>query len=110
MMGLLLELYVNGGLDASHGTSGVIGGSAEEEDILLAATRDGDFQTDFFDGALDEVRILKIARSPREFELQLPPASVEASSGPGRVDLTWQNGGGAAPLREYRIYRGADSV
>ena len=108
--GSLAQLYLNGVLDTSRSLSGVVGRSPEEEDILLGAARDKEFLSGFFHGILDEVRILKVARSPGEFRLQLPPKNLDASGGPGRVDLTWQNGGGGAPLLHYRIYRGADSA
>jgi len=61
-------------------------------------------------GMVDEVRISKIARSPNEFNLQLPPKNLTASASSTTINLSWQNGGGAVPLMRYKIYRGADST
>jgi hypothetical protein len=62
-----------------------------------------------FTGLLDEVRISNKARQPQEFNLQLPPKGLQATPGSARIDLSWQNGGGAVGLLRYRIYRGSDS-
>ncbi len=60
-------------------------------------------------GLIDEVRISNRARSPQEFNLQLPPVGLSASVSGATVNLSWQNGGGAEPLMRYKIYRGTDS-
>jgi fibronectin type 3 domain-containing protein len=63
-----------------------------------------------FQGLMDEVRISNIARSPQGFNLQLPPVALVGSNNPSRqVTLTWQNGGGAVPLKRYNVYSGTDS-
>ncbi|MCX6122023.1 MAG: FG-GAP-like repeat-containing protein [Ignavibacteriales bacterium] len=59
---------------------------------------------------LDEVRISKIARSPKEFDIQLPPVNLAITVNGTTASLNWQNGGGALPLMRYKIYRGADST
>ncbi len=64
----------------------------------------------FFNGSIDEVRISSKARQPNEFNLQLPPVNLTATTVSSSVNLTWQNGGGGAPLQRYRIYRGLDST
>lgn len=63
----------------------------------------------YFEGALDEIRVSNIARSPQEFGIQLRPKNLVATATSASITLTWQNGGGAAPLMRYRIYRGTDS-
>ncbi|MCX6132229.1 MAG: T9SS type A sorting domain-containing protein [Ignavibacteriales bacterium] len=62
-----------------------------------------------FTGIIDEVQISSKARSPQEFNLQLPPSNLNASSNGSSINLSWQNGGGAVGLLRYRIYRGIDS-
>jgi hypothetical protein len=64
----------------------------------------------FFSGLIDEVRISNKARSPQEFNLQLPPLNLSATSTGTAINLNWQNGGGAVPLMRYKIYRGTDST
>jgi len=59
---------------------------------------------------VDEVRFSRIARSPQEFNLQLPPVNLKADTSGLTVNLTWQNSGGAVPLMRYKIYRGSDST
>ncbi len=58
----------------------------------------------------DEVRISARARLPQEFNLQLTPLDLAANCDGNKVTITWQNGGGAAPLLGYRVYRGTDST
>ncbi|MGB2869619.1 MAG: FG-GAP-like repeat-containing protein [Bacteroidota bacterium] len=60
--------------------------------------------------AVDELRISQIARSPQEFNLQLPPRNLVAEFSGGVVNLNWENGGGAVPVQLYKIYRGLDST
>ncbi len=55
--------------------------------------------------SLDEVRVSNIARQPGEFNLQLPPTDLTATSEVGGATLSWANGGGVAPLMKYRIYQ-----
>lgn len=64
----------------------------------------------FLNGLLDEIRISNKARSPQEFNLQLPPKNLSASLAGLAVNLSWQNGGGAVGLLRYKIYRGPDST
>lgn len=68
-------------------------------------TNEGTYQ-----GLMDEIRISNMARSPQEFNLQLPPTNLSATSASYAISLLWQNGGGAVPLMRYRIYRGTDSM
>jgi len=55
-------------------------------------------------GTIDEVRISNIARLPEDFYLQLPPKDLNASLYGYDVTLTWANGGGRAPFKEYKVY------
>jgi fibronectin type 3 domain-containing protein len=64
----------------------------------------------FFKGLIDEIRISSKARSPNEFNLQLPPRNLTASPSGQTVNLSWQNGGGNVALMRYRVYRGLDST
>jgi len=64
----------------------------------------------YFSGVIDEVRISNIARSPREFNLQLPPVNLTATASGTSINLSWQNGGGAVGLLRYKIYCGSDST
>jgi hypothetical protein len=105
-----LSLYVNGVLDAQEPRSGTIGDMQAGEDVLLGALSGEGKVVGHLFGRVDEAVILKISRDPREFALQLPPVSPAAVPAPESIVLTWQNGGGAAPLMRYRIYRGADSA
>ena len=63
-----------------------------------------------WDGLVDEIRVSNIARSPEEFNLQLPPKNLSATVSGTTVNLSWQNGGGAVPLMRYKIYCGIDST
>ena len=64
----------------------------------------------FFQGVIDEIRVSNNARQPSEFNLQLPPTNLSATSSGTTVILSWKNGGGAVGLLRYRIYRGTDST
>lgn len=63
-----------------------------------------------FPGLVDEIRLSNKARSPQEFDLQLPPKNLFAAAAGTSISLSWQNGGGAVPLMRYKIYRGTDST
>jgi fibronectin type 3 domain-containing protein len=63
-----------------------------------------------FRGFLDEIRISNKARTPSEFNLQLPPKNCSASASGSSITLNWHQGGGLTPMMRYRIYRGTDSV
>ncbi len=63
-----------------------------------------------FSGTIDEVRISNKARSPEEFNLQLPPINLNGNVVGKTVNLSWQNGGGAIGLLRYKIYKGTDST
>ncbi len=63
-----------------------------------------------FKGLIDELRISNKARSPNEFNLQLPPRNLTAAASAQTINLSWQNGGGSVALMRYRIYRGLDST
>jgi fibronectin type 3 domain-containing protein len=64
----------------------------------------------FFNGVIDEVRLSSKARQPGEFNLQLPPADLVATTVGTTIGLRWSNGGGGIGLLRYRIYRGLDST
>ncbi|MCX6132214.1 MAG: SUMF1/EgtB/PvdO family nonheme iron enzyme [Ignavibacteriales bacterium] len=101
-----LQLYVDGVLDQSAGVE--FPGSADNEGILYLGFQGG---APFpFRGLMDEVRISNIARSPEQFNLQLPPKNLTAVASGTTTSITWQNGGGAVPMLRYRIYRGSDST
>lgn len=62
-------------------------------------------------GLVDEVRLSNVARAPQDFNLQLAPVALAGSVNASRqVTLTWQNGGGRAPLKQYNVYQGSDSA
>jgi hypothetical protein len=108
--GTLVRFYINGVLDASFPRTGTVGGSPQSENLAIGAYLYNGSFTQFFDGMIDEVRVSDIARSPSQFGLQLPPKNLVATPGAGKIDLNWQNGGGAIGLLRYRIYRGTDST
>jgi hypothetical protein len=64
----------------------------------------------YFNGVIDEVRISSKACQPNEFNLQLPPAGLVATTVGTSIGLIWTNGGGGIGLLRYRIYRGTDST
>ncbi len=104
----LTQLYINGVLTAS-GSLGNIG-TLTGLNVFTIGKKAWGTSSDAFDGQIDEVRVSNVARTPQEFNLQLPPKSLTAGSSGLTVTLTWQNGGGATPLMRYRIYRGSDSA
>jgi hypothetical protein len=97
-------LYIDGILDASKPLT-VQKSYDNPGALVLGAGGPGTFR-----GLIDEIRISKKARTPNEFNLQLPPKNFSASLSGLAVNLSWQNGGGGATLQRYRVYRGADSV
>ena len=99
-------LYVDGGLAASHG-------STMQNPTLSSSFALGIIYNavgEFWDGMIDEVRVSNKARSPKEFDLQIPPTNLTATANGTTIDLSWRNGGGVVPLRKYRVYRGLDST
>lgn len=106
--GTTARIYINGVEKASVNTTASL--PPQQDGFFLGHHGHPGNEADYFKGLIDEVRISNIARSPQEFNLQLPPKSLTSSPSGTTVNLTWQNGGGAAPLMRYRIYRGADSV
>ena len=102
-----LRLYINGAENGSTTTANHILNSTEPLFIGKALANSAD---DYFNGEIDEVRISSIPRTPTEFNLQLRPADLAAMVTGTTIDLDWQNGGGASPLKEYGIFRGADST
>jgi hypothetical protein len=101
-----LSLYIDGVHDVS--TPVLTKGSSDNDAGLSIGYRIDTLNTQPL--LVDEVRLSNKARSPDEFNLQLPPKSLSASGSAAAVSLNWQNGGGAAPLLRYRIYRAADST
>lgn len=105
--GTEVRVYVNGILASSSAASGPLTIAAGYLGIGAVPST---APSDFFLGEIDEVRISSVARTPSEFNLQLTPRSLAASVAGTTINLSWQNGGGSAPLVRYRIYRGADST
>ncbi|HWP81244.1 MAG TPA: LamG-like jellyroll fold domain-containing protein [Bacteroidota bacterium] len=101
-----LSIYIDGVLDATAAVN--TQGSSDNDGELLLGWQGGNPNP--FKGLIDEVRISNIARSPNEFNLQLPPKNLTASTSGGTINLSWQNGGGGVPLMRYRIYQGTDST
>lgn len=105
--GSAIEIYVNG---LKSGSTAVAGPLTIGTQFLAIGAVPTLPATSFFSGSVDEVRLSSVARTPSEFNLQLTPRSLAASVAGTTINLSWQNGGGAAPLLRYRIYRGADST
>ena len=100
------RVYIDGVL-IDQDVFGVTIGTNSTDPVSIGAN---DVYGEYLNGLIDEVRISNKARSPGEFNLQLPPKNLSASSVGLSVDLSWQNGGGAVGLLRYKIYRGADST
>ncbi|MBM4162677.1 MAG: hypothetical protein FJ217_16475, partial [Ignavibacteria bacterium] len=96
-----VRIYVDG-VFRRDGDASALGSVSNNDWLLLASNIDS--------GQVDEVRISNKARSPVEFNLQLPPKDLNATVSGTSVNLSWQNGGGMVPLMRYRIYRGRDSA
>ncbi|MFH0992072.1 MAG: LamG-like jellyroll fold domain-containing protein, partial [bacterium] len=92
-------LYIDGALDTIVPI--LTQGSPDNDGSLVLGTAAG---------ILDEVRISKVARSPQEFNLQLPPKNLSGTFTGTTSNLSWENGGGSVGLLRYKIYRGADSL
>ena len=98
-----ISLYVDGRLDFQK--------SVTQNPLASSTYRIGQSHAgSYFNGVIDEVRISNRARQPNEFNLQLPPTNLSATTVSNAVNLTWQNGGGGAPFLRYKIYRGIDST
>lgn len=105
------KVYVNGSLDGSQTVSGNLATNSLNTWIgRRYGVSGGAPYNAGFAGLIDEVRISNIARSPSEFNLQLPPKSLTALASGTAITLNWQNGGGAVGLLRYKIYRGTDST
>ncbi len=106
-----LKFYVNG---VQVGESIVPHSSATPNDLPLWVGKDSYYASfvtqGTYKGRIDELRLSRNVREPYEFNLQLPPMNLSASSGSPYGDLTWTNGGGAVPFYKYLIYRGTDST
>ncbi|MCU0411097.1 MAG: LamG domain-containing protein, partial [Bacteroidetes bacterium] len=107
----ILKFYVNGALV----TESLVPYSAVTQNTLpLWVGKDPYYATyvpqGTYQGSIDELRLSNTAREPYEFNLQLAPTNLSASSGSPFGDLTWYNGGGAVPFHKYLIYRGTDST
>jgi hypothetical protein len=72
----MVRFYINGQLDASYPRSGTIGGTPQSENLAIGAYLYNGRFTQFVNGILDEIRISNIARTPDEFNIQVP-GSVE---------------------------------
>jgi fibronectin type 3 domain-containing protein len=110
--GSQMKIFINGVQDTSELFSGLTYESTNTYPFKVGNhnLNPGDPQNQYFNGLIDEVRISNKVRTPREFNLQLPPTNLSASSSGTSINLTWQNGGGAVPLMRYKVYRGADST
>ncbi|MFH0989406.1 MAG: LamG-like jellyroll fold domain-containing protein [bacterium] len=104
-IGFQMTLFVDGILESGIDISSM-GSFSTNATITLGAVGVAN-RTDYF---IDEIRISNLARSSGEFNLQLPPVNISATSVSSTVNLSWQNGGGAVPLMRYKIYRGTDSM
>ena len=108
--GVNANCYVNGILQGTTNTTGgplINTGSGLTFGKSWGGSGSG---SEWFNGCMDEVRISNKARSPGEFNLQLPPLNLTATPNGTTINLSWQNGGGAVPLMRYKIYRGNDSI
>ncbi|TSA21922.1 hypothetical protein D4R75_05630, partial [bacterium] len=98
-------------LDGLFNTSGIAplltGVIGSTDNLVIGRERRGPV---YFKGLIDEVRVSNKARSPQEFNLQLPPKNFSATLAGLAANLTWQTGGGGVPLMRYKIYRGTDST
>ena len=103
--GSSVKMYLNGVLDHTETMTQTIANNTE------AAYVGADFPgtPEYWQGFIDELRVSNIARQPAEFDIQLPPAGVDATPLGTTINLNWHNGGGAVPLLRYRVYRGIDS-
>ncbi|MFH0991063.1 MAG: FG-GAP-like repeat-containing protein [bacterium] len=99
-----MRVYVDGVLEGTASITNV--NSTDNAGIIYLNETGGED----WSGVFDEFRISNVARSPQEFNLQLPPKSLLASSASLAVNLSWQNGGGAVPFMRYKIYSGNDSL
>jgi hypothetical protein len=106
-----IKVYINGKIEATGSFTNTIVQYTNVSTLYIGDEGDrlGQSYRRFF-GSIDEVRISKIARSPQEFDLQLPPKNLTASASGTTVNLNWLNGGGAVGLLKYFIYRGTDST
>ncbi|MBI3005078.1 MAG: fibronectin type III domain-containing protein, partial [Ignavibacteriales bacterium] len=102
--GATAYIYVDGVLRGAAPITGTL--NSTTMDLIVGARG----TLDYYRGQVDEVRISNIARSPNQFNLQLPPRNLSASVSGTTINLSWQNGGGMVPLMRYKIYRGADST
>lgn len=105
LVGSQLSVYIDGVLDGTAGTSAVTGSFDSNSPLRIGANIGGTGVA-----IIDEFRLSTIARSPAEFNLQLPPRNLSASTSGTTINLSWQNGGGAVGLLRYKIYRGLDST
>lgn len=104
--GSVAKIFINGVLDTSKSASGSLTQTSSEVRIGMSSGSGGDR----YAGLIDEVRISNVARSPQEFNLQLPPTAAAAIASGTSINLSWENGGGATELFRYKIYRGIDSA
>ena len=108
----VMKLYVNGELvaDSLVPSSALLEpGVGSYLPTVGAYNRSGVYSL-YFKGGIDELRVSNVARSPDDFDLQLPPTSLSASVAGTTAGLNWQNSGGSVPLMRYKIYRGLDST
>ena len=99
----VLTIYKNGVVVKTGTQSGNLSGGTN---LAIGAIYNG---AEYVNGLIDEVRISSVARSPVEFDVPLPPKNFTAIVSASAANLSWQNGGGVAPIMRYRIYRGLDS-
>ncbi|MFH0991057.1 MAG: DUF1565 domain-containing protein [bacterium] len=104
--GANVKLYFNGVKSVESTLYYPITNNTEE--LTIGIDKPG--SVEYYKGLIDEVRISNKARSPQEFNLQLPPKNLSVSLAGLAANLSWQNGGGAVGLLRYKIYRGSDST
>ena len=103
----LLKLYVNGNEVLSQSTSAMTGTLTN-----AAAAGIGSIPSalgNYYNGALDEVRLYAAALTPTEIRTliaPLPPATLDAVAGNGTAALTWS---ASTPSQSYNLYRSVTS-
>jgi len=107
-VGDLHALYVNGKQIASGINTTSIG--YDTHPILIGAEYENETLTNYFDGVVDEVRVTNRVRYAYEFSLPVPPYFLSASPAVNSINLSWVFDGGYTPLRQFYVYRGADST
>ncbi|MDP2208841.1 MAG: LamG-like jellyroll fold domain-containing protein [Bacteroidota bacterium] len=104
--GSIARVYFDGVLVDQDAFNETIGTNSTDP-VSIGAN---DIYGEYFQGLIDEVRISNTVRQPNEFNLQLPPKNLIITAQGKTLNLSWENGGGAVGLLQYKIYRGTDSI